>query len=86
MGANLEITIPLASKWPTREELSARNAVEDALRAADIGICVGAGGGMGVMDLGFRVDDEAKLADAKAAIEGIMKSLMPGFEYRVRVC
>jgi len=30
----LEIVIPVASHWPTREELTARNLVEDALMAS----------------------------------------------------
>ncbi len=81
----LEITIPIASTWPTREELNARNAVESALVAAGIGKCTGAGGGMGQMDLTYRVDDDTQVPAAHALIAGAMKNHMPGLEYQVRV-
>ena len=78
----LELTIPVASTWPSHEELTARNAVEDALNLADVGSFVGAGGGMGQMDLCFDVDDEAS---ARAVIAQAMKIHMPGAKYRIEV-
>ncbi|PWT86619.1 MAG: hypothetical protein C5B56_12140 [Proteobacteria bacterium] len=81
----LEITIPVASEWPTREELTARNAVENALNAVGLGIISGAGGGMGNMDLAYRLDDEAKVPAARAAIDQAMKQHMARFQYRVTV-
>ena len=62
----LEITIPIASTWPTREELNAQNAVESALVPVGIGKCTGAGGGMGQMDLTYRVDDDTQVPAAQA--------------------
>ena len=82
----LEITIPVGSTWPTRDEINARNAVEEALDATGIGIVSGAGGGMGVMDLAFRLEDEAKVPAAHLAINEAMKTHMPNFKYTVRVC
>jgi len=76
------VMIPLAGTWPNREELAARNAVTDALTAAGIGSCTGAGGGQGEMDFSFQVDDENA---ARAAIASAMQSIMPGVVYQVRV-
>ena len=81
----LEIEIPIASTWPTREELQARNTVEAALDAAAVGKCTGAGGGMGQMDLTYRVDKESAVATARVAIDEAMKLHMPAFKYQVRV-
>jgi mevalonate kinase len=81
----IEIRIPIASTWPTREELGARNAVEASLNAAGIGKVTGAGGGMGSIDLAYRVDDEAKITAAKAAIDEAMKTHMASFRYQVAV-
>jgi hypothetical protein len=80
----LEISIPIASQWPTRDELTARNAVEAALDAAGVGICSGAGGGMCQMHLAYRVDNESALPAARAVIDAAMKTHMPGFRYQVR--
>jgi hypothetical protein len=55
----LEVTIRIASTWPSCEELAARNRVEDVLDAACIGTCIGAGGGMAEMHLAYRVADES---------------------------
>ncbi len=82
----LEITIPVSAKWPTRDELAARNAVEAALNSAGIGIVSGVGGGMGEMELAYRVTDESKIADARASIDQAMKAHMASFQYKVRVC
>jgi hypothetical protein len=57
--AHVFVTIPIGANWPTPEELAARDAVTDALTSADVGICTGAGGGMGEMDFSFRVTDES---------------------------
>jgi hypothetical protein len=59
-----------------------RNAVTDALDAAEIGKCTGAGGGRGEMDFCYQVSDEQA---ARAAIAAAMQSLMPGAQYRIRV-
>jgi hypothetical protein len=82
----LEISIPIASEWPTREDLNSRNAIEDALNAAGIGIVSGAGGGMGMMDLAYRVDDAAKITAARALIDQAMKTHMANFQYEITVC
>ena len=78
----LEVIIPITATYPTADELSARNRIEDALTAASVGSFIGAGGGNGEMDISFRIDDE-KIA--RAAIASIMQTHMPGVEYRVRV-
>lgn len=78
----LEITISVASTWPSGEELAARNAVEDALNLADIGEFIGAGGGMGQMDLCYEVADEPA---ARAVIAVAMKTHMPAAAYRIVV-
>jgi len=80
----LEITIPIASPWPTREDLIARNAVEAALKVTSVGRCTGAGGGMGQMDLAYCVDDTAKIPAARAVIDDAMKAHMPSFKYQIR--
>jgi hypothetical protein len=80
-----EITVPVVSDWPTREELAARNAVEAALIAAGAGKCTGAGGGMGHMHLTIRLDDESAVQAARAVIDGAMKAHMPGFQYTVKM-
>ena len=72
----LEITIPVASQWPTQQELDARNAVEDALMDADVGEFVGAGGGMSQMDLCFEVADE-KAARALTITYHLLPSAEP---------
>jgi hypothetical protein len=77
----LEITIPIASTWPSRDELAARNTVEHALKSASIGKCTGAGGGMGQMHLTYRVTDESA---ARAAIAEAMKAHMPSFQYSLK--
>jgi len=81
----LEITMPIASTWPTREELAARNAVEQALMASPVGTCTGAGGGMGQMHLTYRVDSESSVPAARAVIDEAMKNHMPNFKYQIRV-
>jgi hypothetical protein len=81
----LEITMPIASTWPNREELAARNAVEQALMASPVGKCTGAGGGMGEMHLTYRVDDESRVAAGRAVIDEAMKTHMPGSQYQIRV-
>jgi hypothetical protein len=81
---SLEIAISIASVWPTREELVARDAVESALQAAGAGKCTGAGGGMGQMHLNYRVDDESAVPAARAVIEDAMKANMPAFRYTVQ--
>jgi hypothetical protein len=82
---SLEVTMPIASTWPTREELAARNAVEQALIAAPVGKCTGAGGGMGQMHLTYRVDEESSVPAARAVIDEAMKTHMPNFQYQIRV-
>jgi hypothetical protein len=81
----LEIRMPIASTWPSREELAARNAVEQALIASSVGKCTGAGGGMGQMHLTYRVDDDSSVPAARAVINEAMKTHMPNFQYQVRV-
>ena len=79
----LEITMPIASDWPTRDELGGRNAVELALIAAAVGQCTGAGGGMRQMHLSYRVNHESDVPAARAAIDKAMKEHMPGFQFEV---
>ena len=79
----LEITIPIPSEWPTSDELDRRNAVETALNAAAVGICTGAGGGMGQMHLTYRVDTESALPAARTVVDEAMTRLMPGSRYEV---
>jgi hypothetical protein len=81
----LVVTIPVASEWPTSRELARRNKVEAALEASKIMQCTGAGGGLGEMQLTYRVDDDFRIAAARAKIEAAMALLMPGFEYEVSV-
>ena len=76
------VTIPISGTWPTAAELAARNAVTDALMAAGIGSCTGAGGGGGEMDFSFRVIDEQA---AGTAITSAMQTHMPSVKHRVRV-
>jgi Immunity protein 26 len=83
--ATITITIPVASDWPTSKELARRNKVEAALEASKIMQCTGAGGGLGEMDLTYRVDDDSRVAAARAKIEAAMALLMPGFEYKIAV-
>ena len=78
----LEITIKVASTWPSPEEMEARNAVEDAFMEADLGEFVGSGGGGGQMDLCFDVEDEAA---ARALIAQAMKMHMPAAKYRIEI-
>ncbi len=80
--ARVCVSISVAGTWPSREELTMRNAVTDALDAAEIGKCTGAGGGRGEMDFSYRVSDEQA---AREAIVAAMQSLMPGAQYRIRV-
>jgi len=80
--ASVYVTIPIAGMWPTVAELAARNAVTDALAAAGIGTCIGAGGGGGEMDFSFSVADEQA---ARTAIADAMQQHMPSLAYRVRV-
>jgi hypothetical protein len=62
----LTIKIPIASEWPTSKELALRNKVGAALDASGNGQCTGAGGGLGEMDLSFRVDDDSRVLAARA--------------------
>ncbi len=79
--AHVCVSIPVARNWPSREELMMRNTVTDALDAAEIGKCTGAGGGRGEMDFSYQVSDEQA---ARAAIAAAMQSLMPGVQFRIR--
>ena len=81
----LKVTMPIASTWPTREELAARNAVEETLMASPIGKCTGAGGGMGEMHLTYSVESESFIADAHAIIDEAMKRHIPNSPYEIRV-
>jgi hypothetical protein len=81
----LEIAIPVPSEWPTRGELVCRNRVEDALNAAGVGTVSGVGGGMGNMDVAYRLDDETKIPAARTVIAEAMKSHMANFQYKVSV-
>jgi hypothetical protein len=83
--AELEVTIPTASTLPSRDELALRNAVEATLNQTGVGICSGAGGGMGEMQLTFRAADQTAMPLARAAVDRAMATHMPGFEYRVRL-
>jgi hypothetical protein len=79
----LEIAIPIASTWPSRDELAARSAVEAALLAAAVGKCTGAGGGMGMMHLTCRVDNESWISAARAVIDEAMAKHMPSCRFEV---
>jgi hypothetical protein len=81
----LNITIPIASDWPTSKELAGRNKVEVALCASSIGQCTGAGGGHGEMHLNYHVDDDSRIAAARAKIDAAMAFHMPGFQYDVAI-
>ena len=81
----LEVTISLAVQWPTREEIMARNNIEDALNAASIGKCTGVGAGMHQMHVTFHVDNDAVLADAQKMIADAMKAHMPTYQFEVRI-
>lgn len=80
---HLEITIPIAATWPTSAELAARNAVEAALNAARLGVCTGAGGGMGQMHLTYRLTDESAASAARSLIAQAMKTHLPDFRCEV---
>lgn len=79
--AQLTVTIKLAETWPSPKELAARNSVTDALDAAKIGKCIGAGGGMGEMDFAYDVTDESF---ARNEVTTAMQTLMPGSQFQVR--
>ena len=79
----LRITIPIVSEWPTSKELARRDKVEAALEASEIGQCTGAGSGLGVMNLTYRVDNDSRVPAARARIDAAMARHMPGFEYEV---
>ena len=81
---SLEITIPIASIWPSSAELAARNAVEAALIASGIGQCTGAGGGRGLMHLTLRIADESAFSAASSAISNAMNLYMPGVQYQIQ--
>jgi hypothetical protein len=81
----VQIRIPIGSEWPTPKELDCRNAVEAALNASSVGQCTGAGGGCGEMDLSYRVNDDSRLAAARAAIDQAMAYHMPGVQYQVAI-
>jgi hypothetical protein len=76
----LEVTIPIASEWPSSEELTKRNAVEAALNSTGVGSCTGAGGGMGMMHLTYQASHESA---ARTAIADAMKLHMPNAAYSV---
>jgi hypothetical protein len=79
---HLFVDITVVSKWPSSDELAARNGVIAELDAVDIGSCTGARGGLGKMDFSYSVKDEST---ARAAIESAMRMHMPNVEYHVRV-
>jgi hypothetical protein len=81
----LEITIPIASEWPNREELAARNAVEAEIMSAGAGQCIGAGGGMGQMHLAYGVADKSAVPAARTLIADAMTRHMPSFQYSIKV-
>jgi hypothetical protein len=81
----LTLTIPIASDWPTPKELARRSEVEAALGASSIGQCTGAGGGLCEMHLSYRVDDDSRVAAARAKIEQAMARHMPGFQFEVAI-
>jgi hypothetical protein len=64
----LSVELPLAGEgFPSPAELKARNAIIDSLDQQRIGRFVGAGGGMGVMDFSYVVENEQQARDAIAA-------------------
>jgi hypothetical protein len=79
---HLFVTIPIAETWPTPEDLASRDAAVDALTAAKVGNCRGAGGGMGEMDFSFQVSDESF---ARSETHRVMSQFFAGREYRVTV-
>lgn len=79
---HLFVSIPVASTWPSSDELVARNTVTDALEADGIGTCTGAGGGLGEMDFSFEVSDESA---ARASIAASMARHMPAATFRITV-
>ena len=52
--------------------------------ASPVGKCIGAGGGMGEMKLTYRVEDESRVAAARAVIDEAMKTHMSGSQYQIR--
>ena len=78
--AQIFVTIKVAQTWPSSKDLAARNAITDALNAAQIGKCTGAGGGMGEMDFSYQVVDESIARDS---IVSTMQSIMPSAEYQI---
>ena len=74
------VRIPVANTWPSPQEVAARNLATKALSESGIGVCTGAGGGMGEMDFSYRVADEAV---ARSEIVRIMQQFFPGVQDRL---
>ena len=80
--AYIFVDIPVASDWPTVEDLDARNAITDELDASNIGQFDGAGGGLGSMDFSYTVSDAKAAEDT---IKNVIARLLPDREYSMRV-
>jgi hypothetical protein len=76
----LVVTMPVMSIWPTREEVVARQAVQDALHLAQIGTCTCVGEGTGEMRLFYLVADESAAGTAMAQT---IEKAVPGIRYRI---
>lgn len=73
-GGNLAtITIPLAKKAPSKQELALRHALEDEIKKSEVGEIVSAGAGMGMMDVQVRLatKDSWKALDTALAQVGL---------------
>jgi hypothetical protein len=70
--------VPIWKRWPSPEDLAMCRAVEDTLRAANVGILTAVGARMRKMYLCYRVEDESA---AGAVIAQAMSKVVP----RIRV-
>jgi hypothetical protein len=78
----LSVQIPVATTWPSRDDLAARNAVIAELDARHIGKSQGAGGGRGAMDFSYIVP---VASDAEAVIREVFAKHLPDRDYSIRI-
>jgi hypothetical protein len=77
----LSVEIPLSGDgFPNPAELKARNQITDALDKQQIGVFIGAGGGMGAMDFAYVVEDEQR---AREQIAAAIKRRLPDAHFTI---
>lgn len=78
----ISVKISVDGDWPSSDDITTRNAIIEQVDAAEIGICTGAGGGMGAMDFSYEVADMAR---ARNLIEAALKKHLPNRKYHIHV-